>query len=120
MPVSANAIESLRVLVADWTREQLQTHSLVESEEAAEAVRRESGEVVLQVTLQRQTDRATYQGVSVPCVCGRTARFVSYRDRWVKSVCEEAKVRRAYYHCRDCGKGRTPWDEEQGLDSLVW
>jgi hypothetical protein len=53
-------------------------------------------------------------------VCERAARFVSYRSRWLRTLCGDQRVSRAYYHCADCHTGRTPWDEAAGLNERVF
>jgi hypothetical protein len=47
--------------------------------------------------------------------CQADARFVSRRERTVTCLLGEICVRRAYYHCRRCRSGLTPWDQVLGL-----
>jgi hypothetical protein len=58
---------------------------------------RQVGQVIVGEGVQQVAERASYAGGSVPCTCGRKARFVSYRRRWVATRAGEVPVRRAYY-----------------------
>ena len=49
--------------------------------------------------------------------CQADARFVSRRDKRIVSLLGELRLKRAYYHCRSCGQGHVPLDEEVGLGS---
>jgi hypothetical protein len=49
--------------------------------------------------------------------CQADARFVSRRDKRIISLLGEVPLKRAYYHCRSCGKGHVPLDHEVGLGS---
>lgn len=42
--------------------------------------------------------------------CQEDARFVSYRPKTVTTLIGDARLRRAYYHCRHCAQGSCPWD----------
>jgi hypothetical protein len=55
-----------------------------------------------------------------PCVCGGAAGFEGYRPKGVQTVVGWITVSRAYYACRDCGRGSCPLDAALGLarDSL--
>lgn len=56
-----------------------------------------------------------YMGASIVCTCGGTLRFVDYRGKYIKTILGEVSLRRAYYHCRKCGKSFVPIDDELGL-----
>jgi hypothetical protein len=43
--------------------------------------------------------------------CHESARFVEYRPKTVQSLVGTFPLERAYYHCRSCGQGTSPWDE---------
>ncbi len=120
MEVSAEALVSLRELVAGWTRENVKVTSLEEAEKVVERVSRACAEAVFEQSLVQLGGRKTLQGSSIVCGCGGRARFVSYRRRWIKSVCAEAQIERAYYHCSECGRGHLPWDAAQGLNEKVY
>ena len=59
---------------------------------------------------------AGYDGPVVSCGAGHQARFVSYRDKVIDTVLGPVAVRRAYYHCGQCGHGVVPRDAELGAD----
>ena len=44
------------------------------------------------------------------------ARFVSYRDKVTDTVLGPVTVRRAWYHCAQCGHGVVPRDRELGTE----
>ncbi len=52
--------------------------------------------------------------LTVPCSCGRAARFKELRTKSFLSVVGTVKVRRPYYLCSHCSKGQHPVDS--GLD----
>src|SRR5215472_2648089 len=56
-----------------------------------------------------------YRGPRVECGRGHEADFVSYRAKTVDTVLGPVEVRRAYYHCADCGHGVIPKDSELGV-----
>jgi hypothetical protein len=47
--------------------------------------------------------------------CGRAAEFHSHRPHTSFSLVGAVRYRRAYYLCRCCGKGLSPFDREAGL-----
>jgi hypothetical protein len=57
-----------------------------------------------------------YRGPAIACGAGHLARFVSYRDKVTDTVLGPVTVRRAYYHCRECGHGVVPRDRELGTE----
>jgi hypothetical protein len=113
--ISPEARQDLLGLVAGWCARHAQAGSLEEAETLAEEARYLVGQAVLEAGLRPQSGQATYQGRHRPCSCGAQARFVGYRARWIRSVCGEVRVQRAYYHCAACRTGHLPWDEAQGL-----
>jgi hypothetical protein len=54
-------------------------------------------------------------GPRLPCGCGGTAAFEGYRPKEVQTLVGWVTVRRAYYACRSCGRGRAPLDGALGL-----
>jgi hypothetical protein len=56
-----------------------------------------------------------YRGPRVECGRGHQAKFVSYRAKTADTVLGPVQVRRAYYHCADCGHGVIPKDSELGV-----
>jgi hypothetical protein len=55
-------------------------------------------------------DGGDYRGTTVDCGKGHRARFVEYREKELITVLSPVGVRRAYYHCDQCGKGIIPKD----------
>src|SRR5258708_5533262 len=97
--ISTDAQKDLRELVTEWYKKLPTVISLNEAEEVAFEVRRIVGDQVFELGLLDITGKASYKGTSLPCGCGETKRFVNYRKRWVKSMCGETQIERAYYHC---------------------
>jgi hypothetical protein len=62
--------------------------------------------------------RRGHVGAGQPCQCGPSGRlqFKDYRRRRVVSLVGELSLLRAYYHCRQCGRGWVPLDEQLGLE----
>lgn len=126
MVFSPEAVKDLLEYVRVWVRAQGTVNaadaigSLSEAESVAEEVRSLCGQAALEAAVGAVSAKATYRGTRVGCACGSQARFVSYRQRWIKTLCGETKLSRAYYHCASCGRGQAPWDGEQGLNALVW
>jgi len=55
-------------------------------------------------------DGGGYHGVTVDCAKGHHARFVEYRKKALITALSPVDVRRAYYHCEQCGEGVIPKD----------
>jgi hypothetical protein len=47
--------------------------------------------------------------------CKEAAKFEGYRAKTVVSLLDPVCLQRAYYHCKHCGQGYFPWDEELAL-----
>jgi hypothetical protein len=62
-----------------------------------------------------------YRGPRVACGNGHEAAFTGYRAKVIDTVVGEARLRRAWYHCARCGRGRghgrglAPRDAELGV-----
>ena len=69
--------------------------------------------------LQRLVDSGVNgsQGSSIPCKCDNSMKFVQHRSRDIHSLFGWIKIKRAYYHCPDCGTGLAPYDKSSGLGS---
>jgi len=69
--------------------------------------------------LQRLVDRGSngYMGTSLACKCGHSMRFVNRRQRNVHTTFGWITIRRAYYHCPQCGASFVPYDKASGLGS---
>jgi len=118
--ISLEGRKDLLLLVQEWYAKHGDARDLEEAEDFAEEARRLVGETVLEASVLRVTGKATYQGTHVRCSCGERSRFVNYRPRWVKSLCGEVRISRAYYYCSACKSGQAPWDGAQGLNERVW
>jgi hypothetical protein len=58
-----------------------------------------------------------YDESSIVCECGSSMKFVQHRPRNIHSLFGWIKIKRAYYHCRDCGASLAPYDKSSGLGS---
>lgn len=69
--------------------------------------------------LQRVVDSGPngYKGSSIPCECGSSKKFVQHRSKDIHSLFGWIRLRRAYYHCPDCGESLLPYDLASGLGS---
>lgn len=56
-----------------------------------------------------------HRGPRIDCGSGHHAEFVAYRDKNIDTVLGRITLRRAYYHCRACGHGIVPRDDELGV-----
>ena len=91
------------------------------AEHLALALSRVLAQALLQTALARTTGKATYEGAHRPCSgCGKAARFVQYRGRWLRTLCGDQRVTRAYYYCGLGHQGQLPWDEEAGLGERIF
>ena len=59
-----------------------------------------------------------HRGSRVDCEAGHEAGFVAYRDKRLDTVVGSIKLRRAYYHCAECGAGVIPRDDELGVTGV--
>jgi hypothetical protein len=55
-----------------------------------------------------------YRGPRVDCGNGHEAVFASYRGKVIDTVLGPVALRRAWYHCAECGHGLAPRDAELG------
>jgi len=56
-----------------------------------------------------------YAGPHVKCGAGHQAGYAGSRPKTVSTVLGPVQVMRAWYHCRDCGHGLAPLDEQLGV-----
>ena len=84
------------------------------------AISREVGQAIVEQGAKQIDGKATYDGCSMACGCGRKAKFKGYRPRFVVTLAGGVRVERAYYHCRHCRTGAMPWDAREGLTGLQW
>lgn len=107
--------------VASWWQEHVQGLGLAEAEALALELSRGLAQAMLEAALSQSTGKQSYQGAQRPCAgCGGAARFVGYRTRWLRTLCGDQQVARAYYHCAACHTGALPWDQEAGLNERLF
>jgi hypothetical protein len=84
-----------------------------------EAVVEEKLRVFGKELLQRAVDRGVngYAGSSMACRCGGSMKFVQHRSKDIHTLFGWITVKRAYYHCSDCGESSFPYDAASGLGS---
>ena len=56
-----------------------------------------------------------HRGPRADCGHGREAVFAGYREKVIDTVPGPVALRRAWYHCADCGHGLAPRDDELGV-----
>ena len=56
-----------------------------------------------------------HRGPRADCGHGHEAVFVGYREKVIDTVLGPVALRRAWYHCADCGHGLAPRDDELGV-----
>ena len=78
------------------------------SELAIRAAMHEVGAVLLAKLLNSDLGGAR---AAVKCRVGHAATFVDYRRKEITTVVGQVELRRAYYHCDECGEGMLPQDE---------
>ena len=85
--------------------------------EAMERLVKEKMQILGNGLLQRLVDRHNngYKGGSIICKCGNSMRFVQHRSKDIHTVFGWIRLKRAYYHCPDCGRSLIPYDLESGL-----
>jgi len=86
---------------------------------ALEQVVKEKMQLLGQGLLQKLVDRHRngYKGSSIACQCGSSMKFVQHRSKDIHTLFGWIKIKRAYYHCSDCGTGLIPYDNTSGLGS---
>jgi hypothetical protein len=118
--ISREELLDLQQVVGQWVQQHVGIATVVEAEEAAAEVARACGAVVVEALVPSTAGRRSNQGSGLACPCGGKAKFVGYRTRGVGTLYRVVTVKRAYYHCRQCGRGQLPWDRQQGLNSRLW
>jgi len=76
------------------------------------------GCVILQAALETMDNGKTTSHRS--CACGGSQRYVSDRRKRLQTLLGPVEIRRAYYHCRNCGRGEFPLDRALGVDRTSW
>ncbi|NSW56021.1 MAG: ISKra4 family transposase [Armatimonadetes bacterium] len=103
-----------------WCKEHLSVNSVQEAEEMAVTIGRQVAQVVVEEGVEQISHRASYEGCSIACSCGRRAKFIDYRPKYLMTLAGTVKVLRSYYYCRGCKTGHIPWDARQGVTGLQW
>jgi len=89
------------------------TKDLGKMESAVKELMTSLGKGLLQRLVNRKPNG--YQGSSIACQCGNPMKFVQHRKRDIHTIFGWITVKRAYYHCTNCGKGFAPYDSDSGL-----
>jgi len=76
---------------------------------------RELGRGLLQRMVSKQVNG--YKGSSRACCCGGSMRFVGHRSKNIHTTLGWITLKRAYYHCPECGQSSFPYDQASGLGS---
>jgi hypothetical protein len=84
-------------------------------EEAAMSMMLSPGKVLLQRVVD--SHRNGYQNSSIPCECGSSKKFIQHRPIDIHTLFGWIKLKRAYYHCQDCGAGLAPYDVTSSFGS---
>jgi hypothetical protein len=61
------------------------------------------------------SDDDGYAGPHAKCASGHQAAFAGRRPKAITTVLGPVRVSRAWYHCRECGHGFAPRDEQLGV-----
>jgi hypothetical protein len=65
--------------------------------------------------MSRPKKRGAYEGASLACPCGSSAKFIDWRPKGFVSLLGDVRLSRTYYYCSACGASQTPWDQKVGL-----
>jgi hypothetical protein len=80
------------------------------------AARREALRLAARVVEQcLNADHSDHSGSLLSCPCGSQARYAGRRRKTFQSVLGELELDRAYYHCKECGEGFCPRDQQLGI-----
>jgi hypothetical protein len=120
MMSSPSPFQLLQDAASDWCQSNLNAETIAETEEKVLELSRKLAESMMAATVKKLDRKTTYHGTSVACECGGRARFVEYRSRWIRTMCGDVQITRAYYHCSNCHHGVSPWDSSQGFGSRIW
>ena len=81
------------------------------------AARRQALRVAARAVEQRlNADRSDHRGPTLPCDCGKAARYAGRREKTFQSALGELTLERAYYHCEACEAGFCPRDRALGIE----
>ena len=84
-----------------------------------EMLLKEKMQLLGQGLLQRLVNRGVngYKGSSMACKCSGSIKFIQHRNKDIHTLFGWITVKRAYYHCADCGSSLFPYDAASGLGS---
>src|SRR5258708_26549099 len=95
-----------------------QSMEAIDFEALETALRRRTLQLAARLLEQQfNRDHSDYQGSSLPCACGRRARYVERRWKSFHSVGGELKLERAFYYCWQCVRGFCPRSRTLGMDA---
>jgi hypothetical protein len=81
------------------------------------AVFRKTKQFAARLVEQRfNADLADHAGPSLPCSCGKAARYAGRRAKLFQSALGPLHLERAYYYCKPCKTGFCPRDRALGLE----
>lgn len=92
-------------LAEQWPEEGADINDL---EDFAERMGQDVQREISERTLQEEAERK--EGNQSACPCGGTATYQRHHGLTLVTAAGRVRVRRAYYHCRRCGKGHCPAD----------
>ncbi len=86
--------------------------------EAIETAARRRALAVAARAVERRinADRSEHAGPTLPCACGKLARYAGRRPKTFATVLGEMTLERAYYHCDPCDSGFCPRDRALGIE----
>ena len=93
----------------------LLTDDLGALEEAVKNKMRQLGQGLLQRLVDRHANG--HNGNSMPCKCGNSMKFIQHRGKDIHTLFGWITIKRAYYHCPNCGESVFPYDDISGLGS---
>jgi hypothetical protein len=81
-------------------------------EQAMRAALATAGAALLETVLSGEDG---YAGPRAGCGCGGQAAYAGVRDKSVTTVLGPVRLKRAWYHCRECEHGFAPRDQQLGI-----
>jgi hypothetical protein len=82
-------------------------------EEAVKTLMQQLGQGLLQRLVDQHANGRN--GSSLACKCGNSMKFIQDRKKDIHTIFGWITVKRAYYHCPDCGESSFPYDDISGL-----
>ena len=81
------------------------------------AARRQALQVAARAVERRlNDDMSDYGGPTLPCSCGKVARYAGRRRKAFQTALGDLTLGRAYYHCAACRSGFCPRDRALGMN----